>query len=108
MKKKAIIIATVLLALFAVGAVYALATEPRISGRGTSTLTITNPNPKNTKGKLIGELCVYYTHTSSGQKDSFPADYNLAGGEVKRVSAPTGSIIDGWSTLYCTVIEGEY
>jgi hypothetical protein len=105
MKKNALI-ALILLTILVIGTAYALSDEPLISGRGTTILSVRNPNPyrKNGTGRLSGAICVYYKDSESIKRET-SVNYALDGGKSETFSIP--GVIDGWSTLYCSVTE-EY
>jgi len=87
----------VLLTLLVAGVVYAAA-EPSISGKGTSTLIVKN----DSNDAIEGEICVYYKDAED-QKRSTSIKYKVDAKKSQNISIP--GVIDGWSTLYCTVIE---
>ena len=114
--RKRTIIAIVLLSFFVVVTIYALVDEPRISGRGTRVLTVTNPNPSPPRvrqnnvwvasevGKLSGGICVYYKDAEGIQRET-SISFSLNGGESERYPMP--GEITGWSTLYCSLTGGQ-
>ena len=107
--KKIRVIAFILLAFLIVGTVYALYDEPRISGRGTSTLKVENPNPrppssKPNQGRLSGGICVYYKDAEDKTRET-SVSFDLKGGASTSFSIP--GTITRWGVDYCSAFEED-
>lgn len=103
--KKKIVIAVVLLVLFAVGVIYAQATQPVFGGVGTSTLTARNPN--RTGGNLSGSVCIFHTD-ADGRKGSTTVPFDLKAGASQTLFTIRGGTVDNYSLISCQVIESYF
>lgn len=96
-------IGIIVLTIFFVTAVVVYAAQfdnPVFTGRGTSTLTVQNPNQATSRNALTGSVCVYFDDgtKAGGYKD---VDYDVPAGQKKDYPIP--GKITYWSETYCYV-----